>query len=64
MTNKPKICPICQRERLKTWNELTPDEKFAFEKLSPEESSEAVAGSETLFCPRCRYTEKPDAIYS
>lgn len=64
MMNEPKICPACRLERLKTWNELTTDERFAFEELSPEESAAAAAGSETLFCPRCRYTEKAGEIYA
>lgn len=54
-----RICPRCQAGRLKTWKELTGDEKFVFERLSPGTEITPAERRSNLFCPRCRFETIP-----
>ena len=54
-------CPRCEYPRLKTWKELTGDEKFIAERLpAPEEFTKRERETH-LFCPRCRLEIVDDA---
>ncbi len=48
-----KICPRCHQPQMKTWAELTAEEKFLAERL-PLSAEFTKREREThLFCPRC-----------
>jgi hypothetical protein len=54
-----KICPKCRTRRLKTWGELSPDEKFVLERVPMSAEFTAEERRENLFCPRCLFETKP-----
>ena len=56
-----KKCPKCRTLRLKKWEELSPDEKFVFEKMPLSADFTAEERREHLFCPRCLFETKPFA---
>ena len=57
-----KKCPRCEHPRMKTWNELTGDEKILAERL-PQSATYARREREThLFCPRCWHEEAEKTI--
>ncbi len=56
------LCPQCRGGRLKSWKELTSDEKFVAERLPT--IAAAASPSERhghLFCTRCQFETKPTA---
>ncbi|MBC7796440.1 MAG: hypothetical protein H7Z37_06185 [Pyrinomonadaceae bacterium] len=47
------VCQRCGYHKLKTWNELTDDEKILVEKLPFSASIDIDERRRHLFCPRC-----------
>lgn len=52
-----KICPQCQH-RMKSWQELTSDEKFTVERLPLSADLSMEERKNHLFCPRCWFETK------
>ena len=50
---KERRCPRCERLALKTWQELTPDEKMLAEKLPASASFTAEERRKHRFCTYC-----------
>ena len=53
MFESKKKCPRCDAAQLKTWNELTSDEKFTAERLPASAEFSPEQRTRHLFCPRC-----------
>jgi hypothetical protein len=51
------ICRKCGSSKFKDWNELTSDEKFIAERISPEKFS-GEEGKKYRFCARCFYADE------
>ncbi len=47
------MCPRCHYPKLKTWKELTDEEKFLVERLPLSAEFSADERKQHLFCPRC-----------
>jgi hypothetical protein len=59
MLENKNMCPRCRATRLRTWEELSSDEKFVAERL-PRSAELLFEKREThLFCPRCWFETKP-----
>jgi predicted RNA-binding Zn-ribbon protein involved in translation (DUF1610 family) len=52
------FCPNCRGGRLKSWEDLTPDEKFIFERMPVSAEFSAEERNTHLFCPRCMFETK------
>lgn len=48
-----KICPQCHAPKLKTWEELTDDQKFLVERLPLNADFPRKERKTHLFCERC-----------
>ena len=53
MSESKKACPRCGAARLKTWDELTSDERFTAERLPASAEASPERRKRHLFCPRC-----------
>ncbi|MDQ2747086.1 MAG: hypothetical protein M3T96_07500 [Acidobacteriota bacterium] len=51
------MCPKCEYPRMKSWEELTGDEKFIAERLPLSATFSLKERECHLFCPRCRHEE-------
>jgi ssDNA-binding Zn-finger/Zn-ribbon topoisomerase 1 len=59
MFESKKICPRCRSARLKSWNELTSDEKFTAERLPASAEISPEERQQHSFCPRCWFETAP-----
>ncbi len=48
-------CPNCDYPRMKSWNELSGDERFIAERLPASAWFTLKERQKHLFCPRCRH---------
>ena len=48
-----EICPRCQIGKLKTWSELSADERILAERLPASAEVSPEERKRHLFCPRC-----------
>ncbi|MBS1792672.1 MAG: hypothetical protein JSS81_02390 [Acidobacteria bacterium] len=53
-----KNCPKCGARRLKTWDELTPEEKMIAERLPASAAYPPAERKRHRFCTRCNHEEK------
>jgi ribosomal protein S27AE len=53
MFESKNSCPRCGEVRLKTWDELTSDEKFTAERLPGSAQAPPEKRKRHVFCPRC-----------
>lgn len=51
------MCPKCEYPRMKSWDELTGDEKFIAERLPKSAEYTLEERKKHLFCPRCQNEE-------
>jgi hypothetical protein len=59
MLENKNNCPRCQSARLKTWEELTSDEKFVMERLSINREDSTENRRNNLFCSLCGFETRP-----
>jgi len=52
---KRESCPRCGNQKLKSWNELTDDEKILVEKLPLSADYKIEERRRNLWCARCRH---------
>jgi hypothetical protein len=57
---REKICPKCQFPRMKSWPELTEEEKMLAEKLPLGAQMTVEQRKKNLFCPRCWHEQVPN----
>ena len=50
-----EICPRCQTGKLKTWTELTADERILVERLPASAEFSPEERKRHRFCTRCRF---------
>ncbi len=55
------MCPRCEYPRMKTWEELTGDEKFIVERLAMSAKFSLTERKRHLFCPRCQHEQTAPA---
>jgi len=48
-----KFCPKCQFPAMKSWNELTDEQKMLVERLPMSANLKLEQRKKNLFCPRC-----------
>jgi ribosomal protein S27AE len=51
------LCPQCGGARLRTWDELTDEQKFLVERLPASAEFTKPERKKHRFCPRCWYEE-------
>jgi len=52
-----KICPKCQYPAMKTWEELTGEQKMLVERLPASAALSLEQRRKNLFCPRCWFEQ-------
>lgn len=52
-----KFCPKCGSPKIKSWNEMTADERFIIEKLPLSSEFSLEERKHHRFCGRCFYEE-------
>ena len=57
-----KICPRCHHVEMKTWNELTDEEKILAERLPMSATFTRRERETHLFCPRCWHEKAEKTI--
>ncbi|MBA3633392.1 MAG: hypothetical protein H0W58_11400 [Acidobacteria bacterium] len=55
-----KSCPQCSLPKLKTWEELTDEQKFLVERLPLNTGFTLEERKKHLFCPRCWFEKISD----
>ncbi|MDQ3321777.1 MAG: hypothetical protein M3525_04980 [Acidobacteriota bacterium] len=50
-----KMCPKCHYPKMKSWEELSGEEKFLIEKLPPSAEFSPAERKKHRFCERCRF---------
>jgi hypothetical protein len=55
-----KICPNCHYPQMKSWEELTADQKFVVERLPMSATLSLKQRKKNLFCPRCWHEQIPN----
>ncbi len=56
-----KLCPRCGSARLKSWAELTDEEKMLSERLPASAERPLSERKKHLFCTRCWFESKDEA---
>ncbi|MEO6051943.1 MAG: hypothetical protein ABIP78_11505 [Pyrinomonadaceae bacterium] len=58
MTNQSiKICPRCGSQKIKSWTEMTADEKFVVERLPMSAEYAREERKKHRFCTRCWFED-------
>lgn len=59
-----KICPNCGASKMKTWEELTDEQKFLVERLPANTDYTPEQRKKHRFCERCFFeeTKKPEIV--
>ena len=52
-----KMCPICHHRQMKTWEELTDEQKFLAERLTSSAEFSLKQRKKHRFCERCWFEE-------
>ena len=52
-----KMCPRCRNRKMKSWTDLTGEEKFLAERLPMSFEFSAEERKKHRFCPRCWFEE-------